>query len=192
MNNDELQKAIDDITRDTAAPAPAEPVTAENEALANEIAGAPTTGEGVTLAPAAAPEVPPAPAPVIPETPAMPPVAEAAPAPAPEAAPVAEAPAPAPAPEPVARVAQAPAPEVQLSHAGEKSADLADVEREALKELYPLLDKVEMTAEEKFDICMKVAEDDETAVSGALKAAKGIADETAKANALLKIVDFVK
>ncbi len=182
MNNDELQKAIDDITRDTAAPAPAEPVAAENEALANEIAGAPTTGEGVTLAPAAAPEVPPAPAPVIPETPAMPPVAEAAPAPAPETAPVAGAPAPAP----------APAPEVQLSHAGEKSANLADVEREALKELYPLLDKVEMTAEEKFDICMKVAEDDETAVSGALKAAKGIADETAKANALLKIVDFVK
>ena len=52
MNNDELQKAIDDITKETA-PAPAEPVAAETEALANEIAGAtaPTTGEGVALAP---------------------------------------------------------------------------------------------------------------------------------------------
>ena len=190
MNNDELQKAIDDITRDSAAPAPAETAPAENEALANEIAGAPATGEGLTIAPAPAPEVP--------EAPAMPPMPEAAAVPEAPAAPVPEPvaePAPAPVPEaPVAEPAPAPAPapEIQLAHAAEKPTDMSDIEKEALKELYPLLDKVEMSAEEKFDICMKVAEDDATAVSGALQAAKGITDEVAKANALLKIVDFVK
>ena len=61
MNNDELQKAIDDITNNNAAAqeaAPAVDAAAENEQLANEMVqpSAPVTGAGVDLAPTA-PEV---------------------------------------------------------------------------------------------------------------------------------------
>lgn len=199
MNNDELQKAIDDITRDSVAPAPAESDAADNEALADEMAAAPVKGEGVTLqptaeapaaapapAPAPAPEpvvasevnMPVAPAPVVPDTPAMPPAMPEAPV----------APRPVVAEETVAAaevVAPAPA-EIN------GSVDLAGVEKEALKELYPLLDKVQMDPQEKFEICMKVAQDEKSAVSGALEAAKQIADEATKAEALLEIIEAVK
>lgn len=189
MNNDELQKAIDDITRDSVAPA--ETGAADNEALANEMAGAPTKGEGVTLEPTATQpaealvreaEIPAAPAPVVPEAPAMPPLTTEAPA------------APAPQPAPTA----APAPEIVTStttvaeEVSTPEADLAGIEKEAMKELYPLLDKVQMEPEEKFEIYMKVAEDDKGAISGALNVAKMIRDETAKAEALLEIIEAVK
>lgn len=196
MNNDELQKAIDDITKDNAPVAEAAPAVdtvAENEQLANELAGA---------AAPAVPETPDfaaAPAPAVPETPGMPPMPEAPVAPAPEAPaepapvapePVAEpAPAPevAPAPEPVA------VPEIQLGNTdmiGEAPAPAGDTLHEAMRELYPLLDKVSMTNEEKFDICMQV--DDAQAAAKALEYAKQFADETAKANALLEIINKVK
>ena len=180
MNNDELQKAIDDITKDNAPAeaAPAVDATAENEQLANEVAGqtAPVTGAGVDLAPTAVPEVDlgAAPAPEIPAEPSMPPMPEAPVAPVAEEAPVA-------APE-VAPVVEEPAvavPEAPVS-------DNATLE-EAMKELYPLLDRVEMPIEEKFDITLKFGEP-----AKALELAKQMTDETAKANALLEIINKVK
>ena len=188
MNNDELQKAIDDITRDNAAPVTE--TSGENEALANELAGA--AAEAAPVSPAtpaveaggvdAAADfnVPAAPAPVVPEMPGMPPVA-------PSADPVAAEPKPvvaAPAPAEVAPVAT-----IQMAHA-ETTGDKEAIEKEALKALYPLLDKVELKPEEKFEIWMKV--EDTVALGKALEYAKQFADETAKANALLKIVDAAK
>ena len=171
MNNDELQKAIDDITKEApAASTEATPVDAE--ALANEMVA--TTGgarEGVTLNPTGAAPV--APAPTVPEVPAMPPVE-----------PVAVAPAVPAVEEPV--VGGAGLAQVDVS------TDLAAVEREAMKELYPLISKVDLTPEDKFEVCMTVAEDDRAALSGALEAAKQISDDTAKAEALLRIISFNK
>ncbi len=210
MSNDELQKAIDDITKSDAGGV-AEGAN-ENEALVDEMvqAGMPTTGEGVPLAPlndagaadAVAPEMAAAPEIKIPEVGAMPPVEEKAAGadegagvlgatPTIEAAPVA--------PEVSATVPEAPITEPAAAEvstpeisAPEVSADLAKIEKEALKELYPLLDKVKLPAEEKFEICMKVAGEDKKAISGALDAAKEIVDETKRAEALLKIIEQVK
>ena len=186
MNNDELQKAIDDITRDNAAPAAGG--ATENEALADEIAG-PTTREGVNLAPTNVAEfnVPAAPAPAVPETPGMPPVAEApvtdSVSEAIEAAtanvgamPVAE-----PAPE-TTPVAEAPVATPEVKPVGNE-----EVKKEALKELYPLLDKVQMEPKEKFDIAIEYGEP-----AKALEYAKVITDETEKANALLEVINKVK
>ena len=177
MNNDELQKAIDDITRDNAAPTTQ--VSAENEALADELAGA-ADGTAVPPVPAvdaaASFDVPAAPAPAVPATPSMPPMPDA---PVPQAA---AEPAEEPVEEPVAPVADKPA--------AVKTGDLAGVAEAAMKELFPLLDKVEMSVEEKFDICMKV--DDDGALVKALEYAKKFSDETAKANALLKIIEATK
>ena len=58
---------------------------------------------------------------------------------------------------------------------------------EAYKELYPLLDKVEMPVEEKFEITLKFGEPSE-----ALVFAKNIADETLKAKALMKLIEKLK
>ena len=66
------------------------------------------------------------------------------------------------------------------------------IEKEALKELYPLLNKVSLPAEEKFDICMKVAEEDKEAIAGAFDATKEFVDETKKAEALVKILEAIK
>jgi len=194
MNNDELQKAIDDITKETAAPT--ENVAAEAEALANEIAGvtvpsgAPTTGEGVALNPtgAAAPaiEIPAAPAPEVPEAPAMPPKAAA---PVPEAQPSVAAPVEAPAApvaeKPKMEVPETPAMEPEPA-ASEVTGEMADIKKEALKELYPLLDKTDMTAEEKYEICMEMQSEPD-AMRRALDYAKKFEDTDKKVDALLKI-----
>ena len=183
MNNDELQKAIDDITNNNAAAeaAPAADATAENEQLASELAGAaPATPE----APAAGFAPAPAPAPEVPAEPGMPPVAGEAVAPemAEAVAPAAEA---APAVEEETAVQ-----EIKLSAPAAEAAPVVsddDTLNEAYKALYPLLDKVEMPVEEKFDITMKFGEP-----AKALELAKQIADDTSKANALMKIIEKLK
>lgn len=229
MSNDELQKAIDDITKSDAGGV-AEG-TSENEALVDEMvqAGMPTTGEGLPLAPlggadgtgvlatdAVAPEMAAAPEIKIPEIGAMPPAeekptggnegagvlgangmasepvkTETVATPAIETAPVA--------PEVSATVPEAPITEPAAAEVNTPEinapgvpADLAEIEKEALKELYPLLDKVKLPAEEKFEICMKVAGEDKKAISGALEAAKEIVDETKRAEALLSVLGAIK
>ena len=194
MNNDELQKAIDDITKNDVGGGTEG--TSENEALVDEmVKGMPTTGEAPALTPVGEQaEVvepqPEAPELKIPEVGAMPPTSGEETA-AVEAAPVA--------PEVSTTVPEAPitnpaAAEVNMpeTFSAPEAADLEKVEKEALKELYPLLSVVSLPADEKFEICMRVFETDKTAISGALDAAKQISDEKKKAEALLKIIDAVK
>ncbi len=70
------------------------------------------------------------------------------------------------------------------------SSATGDVVSEAKKELYPLLDKVSsMSNEEKCDVCIEVGGD---ALSEALKYAKGVTDETVKAEKLLQIIEKAK
>ncbi|MBR3319232.1 hypothetical protein IKG06_01855 [Candidatus Saccharibacteria bacterium] len=177
MNNDELQRAIDDITKDNA-PAEAVPAVgsaAENEQLANELDQTVAPAVGPTITPET-PDFGVAPTPVVPDAPGMPPVetteavATMPEAPVAPAAPVVET------AEPVAEAAPATA----------EDAD-GDTLNEALKELYPLLDKVDIPVEEKFDITMKFG-----SPAKALDIAKQMTDETAKANALLEIVNKLK
>lgn len=70
------------------------------------------------------------------------------------------------------------------------SSELDDIKLNALKELRPLMDKVELPAEEKFDTYLMLirSTDDKTLIGPAHTAAQGIADEKRKAEALLEII----
>jgi len=70
------------------------------------------------------------------------------------------------------------------------SSELDGIKLDALKELRPLMDKVELPAEEKFDTYLMLirSTDDKTLIDPAHKAAQGIADEKRKAEALLEII----
>ena len=70
------------------------------------------------------------------------------------------------------------------------SAELDGIKLDALKELRPLMDKVELPAEEKFDTYLMLirSTDDSTLIGPAHTAAQGIADEKRKAEALLEII----
>lgn len=67
---------------------------------------------------------------------------------------------------------------------------LEAIKHDALNELRPLVDKLNLSAEEKFDTYLLLirSTDDTTLVAPAFEAARGIADEAGKAQALLDIV----
>ena len=71
--------------------------------------------------------------------------------------------------------------------------DLAKVRESALQELVPLMDKVDITSQEKFDIYTEVIENtkDKSIVEKAFEAAKSIEDEKVKAESLLKLVQMI-
>jgi hypothetical protein len=64
------------------------------------------------------------------------------------------------------------------------------VKVEAINELRPLMDKLVLPAEEKFDLYLLIirSTDDKTLIAPAHEAAKLIADETRRANALVDII----
>lgn len=104
-------------------------------------------------------------------------------------APVAEA----PAAEPVAEPAMSETTKTVEAPAEASAEDLNDVKQNILKDLLPLLDKTEKTPEEKFEIykdAIATMHDVKT-IEGAYKAASGIADETARANALLDLMKAI-
>jgi len=70
------------------------------------------------------------------------------------------------------------------------SSDLDGIKLNALKELRPLMDKVELPADEKFDTYLMLirSTDDKTLIGPAHTAAQGIVDEKRKAEALLEII----
>ncbi len=70
------------------------------------------------------------------------------------------------------------------------SSDLDGIKLDALKELRPLMDKVDLPAEEKFDTYLMLirSTDDKTLIAPLHTAAQGIADEKKKAEALLEII----
>jgi len=99
----------------------------------------------------------------------------------------------APVPTPVA-----PAPEVTPSvdpiapvgPVGPVDTSLDDVKQAAINELRPLIDKLDVSPEEKFSTYLLLirSTDDKELVAPAHEAAKGIADEAKKAQALLDII----
>lgn len=70
------------------------------------------------------------------------------------------------------------------------STDLDSIKKDALGELRPLIDKVELPAEEKFDTYLMLirSTDDSSLIGPAHAAAQGIADEKRRAEALLDII----
>lgn len=101
---------------------------------------------------------------------------EETPVPTPTPAPVADTPAPEPAmPTPVAPAAD---------------GDLEPIKNEAINELRPLVDKLNLPPEEKFDTYLLLlrSTDDRTLIAPAHAAAQGITDEARKAQALLDII----
>lgn len=90
----------------------------------------------------------------------------------------------APAAKPAAEVA-APAPVSPPA-----SGELDSVKQEALNELRPLVDKLDVPPEEKFDTYLLLlrSTDDKELISPAHEAAKNIADEGRRAQALLDII----
>lgn len=72
----------------------------------------------------------------------------------------------------------------------EGSGDLEDIRKDALKELRPLMDKVDLPAEEKFNTYLMLirSTDDRTLIAPAHEAAQAIEDEKIRAEALLNII----
>ncbi len=231
MSNDDLQKAMDEITNgdnasdtvanNTTADAGAAPLSgspaAESAPANTNLNFAETPDMTIGAAPANLFGTPPAPdtssaMPAGTNEPTANPATEAAPAvedaplgadplagfnpePVASATPAVEA---APAPAPAEPVMSTPIAETQTPIEDtsipeiktEEPVGHEEIAEEAMKELYPLLDKVpSMTEEEKFDVCIKVGDE---ALPNALKYAKGISDDTTKAEALLKIIEKAK
>lgn len=86
----------------------------------------------------------------------------------------------------------APAVEPVFSTPAMSAADsgLESIKNDALNELRPLVDKLNLSAQEKFDTYLLIirSTDDTTLLSPAFEAARAITDETAKAQALLDVV----
>jgi hypothetical protein len=87
-------------------------------------------------------------------------------------------------------------PKLDTSHLDGGTGDdeeLMDVKHEALEELSPLVNNLDLPPEQKFDTYMEIlrASDDKTLVKPALEAAKAIEDDDKRAQALLDVVNEV-
>lgn len=239
INEDELQKAIDDITNSAQnnadagempaeapaeAPAPAEMAAPEASAVPDGAAPMPDFGTPPV------PPVPPTPGAFDPST--VTPLGAPAPAPMPEMPPVAEAPA-APAPAPVEEApmiappegtpeavvapvmgempaeapAEAPAPaemtapEADTDFAAapeapeipEMDAGASQIKADILRDLSPLMDKVEIEPEKKFHIYkdMMTTNNDKSVIPSAYETAKLIGDEQKRGEALVSLIDAI-
>jgi len=93
-------------------------------------------------------------------------------------------PAPAVVAEPVAPVV------MPLPTAPVQEDNLADIKQDALTELRPLVDKLDLAPDEKFDTYLLLlrSTDDKTLIAPAHAAAQAIVDETRRAQALLDII----
>ncbi|HET9098442.1 MAG TPA: hypothetical protein VFN51_02380 [Candidatus Saccharimonadales bacterium] len=82
---------------------------------------------------------------------------------------------------------------LNMSPADAANTDLAALKIQALDELYPLIDKLDLHPEEKFRIVMMMlqASDNKDLVKVAYEAAHAIEDEKVKAQALLDIVNEI-
>lgn len=188
VDND-LQKAIDDITNTTNIdPVFSDPVAAPSSVPEGDTG---ELGEAVgpfpqpkvemvapapePIAPLSAVDVPelniPAPTPVVPEMPPMP-------APMPEAMPEPE-------PAPVMQ-----APEIETIP---QSLSTSEVKKAALRDLIPILDHTNMTSTEKFNLYRDIFEDlkDYTVLDPAYRAAREIPNEAERADALLYLIKSI-
>lgn len=103
--------------------------------------------------------------------------------------------APLPAPQPVEMPAvpepvAAPLPAAPLAPASSPDGNLEAIKRDALTELRPLVDKLNLSPEDKFDTLLLIirSTDDKSLVPQAHEAAKSIEDDTRRAEALLDVI----
>lgn len=110
-----------------------------------------------------------------------PPVEDSKPAETPRSEPVATAPEPLSTPS---------VPAMPSFNATEPSNDLEGIKKDALNDLRPLVDKLDLEPEEKFDTYLLLlrSTDDKALIAPAHAAAKAIADESRRAKALLDII----
>ena len=195
VDND-LQKAIDDITNTTNT----DPVFSDPVAAPSSIPEGDTGELGEPVGPFPEPKVEmvaPAPEPIAPFEPIDIPELNV---PAPE--PAAMPPMPQPAPEPVTLAPAAPeptlaAPEPAPAHTqpmfNSSNLNTRQVKEAALRDLIPLLDRLNMTPSQKFNICRNIFEDlrDYTVLEQAYRAATEITNETERAEALLYLVESI-
>lgn len=123
---------------------------------------------------------------------AVAPVAEEAPADVATPDPMAAVPAPeevAPVAEPMPDPAVAPMPAMP-SMPSMGGGDLESIKKDALTELRPLVDKLNVAPEEKFDTYLLLlrSTDDQALIAPAHEAARNITDEARRAQALLDII----
>ncbi len=85
------------------------------------------------------------------------------------------------------------APQSKPTAANIRTDDLLDIKHDALQDLSPLIDKLDLPPEEKFKTIMMLiqASDDQSLIPQAYDLAKKIKDEKAKAQALLDVVNEI-
>ena len=183
VDND-LQKAIDDITNTTNI----DPVFSDPVAAPSSVPEGDTGELGEPVGPFPEPvvaTVEPAPEPIAPLEAMDIPEFNAAPVPPmPENIPTEPVMPPA-MPEPVIET-----PELEPLP---QSLNTSEIKKAALRDLVPLLDRLSMTSSEKFNIYRDIFDDlkDYTVLDPAYRAAREIADETERANALLYLVKSI-
>lgn len=93
-------------------------------------------------------------------------------------------------PEPVYEEPVVNVPTYPADRSSEGSSELEDIKKDALLELRPLIDKVTLPSEEKFDTYLMLirSTDDSSLIGPAHAAAQAITDETRRAEALLDII----
>ena len=89
--------------------------------------------------------------------------------------------------EPVAPVAEEP---VVAPVATPAANDLEEIKKDALSERRPLIDKLDVSPEEKFDTLLLIirSTDDQSLLAATHEAAKAITDDSRRAQALLDII----
>lgn len=104
--------------------------------------------------------------------------------------PAAAQPAFGPVPEPVATSPSDPLPPLSTSTASTGDSNLDGIKKDALNELRPLVDKLSVPPEEKFDTYLLLlrSTDDTSLIGPAHEAAKEIPDEARRAQALLDVI----
>lgn len=145
--------------------APGQQPISDDQELAKVLAGVSQQADDVQQTAAAEPVMP-----EIPEAPALPEMPPIEPA-----APVAE---------------ETPAVEAPVMPVSTNNGDLNSIKQEALGELRPLVDKLDVSPEERFDTYLLIirSTDDQSLIAPAHEAARAITDEARRAQALLDII----
>ena len=184
VDND-LQKAIDDITNTTNI----DPVFSDPVAAPSSVPEGDTGELGEPVGPFPEPvvaTVTPAPEPIAPLEAMDIPEFNAPAAPTiPEPAAIEQPPMPPVEPEVVVSATEIePLPQ---------SLNTTEIKKAALRDLVPLLDRISLTSSEKFNIYRDIFDDlkDYTVLDPAYRAAREITDETERANALLYLVKSI-
>lgn len=190
VEDNDLQKAIDDITNTTNT----DPVFSDPVAAPSSVPEGDTGELAEAIGPFPAPEPEPAPTVEVvapaPET--IAPIEEIA-------IPNLEVPAPEPAFEPAPAPVMPPAPEPVMPAfepipvAPAQGLDTRQVKQAALRDLIPLVDHLNMNASQKFNFYRNIFDDlhDYTVLEPAYRAAKEITDDTERAEALLYLVESI-